>query len=150
MPDTDNNQPDEIKPDQALCPNCLTPNDPQAHFCTNCATPMSSHACIDPIASIWARGDIWRKASLHPRRPMHVFGMWLLFAPTVLSTLAMSLEVLSQGLWDFSNTSLLAGYFAGILIVAGQACLYSAILWKTTRNYLRYIKSPAANQPDLQ
>ena len=128
MPDADNNQPDETQQEQAqaLCPNCLTPNDPKAHFCTNCATPMSSHACIDPIASIWARGDTWRKASSHPKKLIHLIGMWLLFGPTTLLFLSYLYSALTLGSEyspDLANTFI---YIVFILLLVGIICLNSS------------------------
>ena len=121
--------------DKALCPNCLAANDPRDYFCCKCATPMSSHAAIDPIASIWARGDTWRKAASRPTRPITLVGMWLLFGVPLL--LLLYYVFLMGSMEDFVSLD----SFIAFGVLTAIIVLYVAILLKTTRNYYRQKKS---------
>ena len=122
--------------DAALCPNCLTPNHSSARFCERCGTPMTSLAEIDPLASIHARGDTFRKAAARPTRPIILIGMWLILAPQIpVIVWAMWYEVLAP--------VPLLETFGAIFLGAGGITLYTAMLWKTTRNYFRARQSTA-------
>ena len=121
----------EGKQDEALCPHCLAANDPKAHFCYKCGTPMSSYATIDPIGSIWATGDTYRKATSRPTRPIILVGMWLIFGVPVLC------YVFLVAVWKVLRP--LEGFiWFGVLV--GVIVLYVAILLKTTKNYFRQMK----------
>ena len=50
-----------------LCISCLKPNVPGTHFCRHCATPLTSYAATGPFESIFAEGDLWRKAASRGR-----------------------------------------------------------------------------------
>ena len=131
------------QPEEALCPNCLTPNDPRAYFCRKCATPMSSFAVMDPIGSIWARGDTWHKAASRPTRPIILLGMWLMFGPLALFLLWFLLFYMFD-----EGTGLEAVITLGLVI--SLFVLYSTILLKTTRNYLRLKASQPNEAIDAQ
>ncbi len=45
-----------------ICISCLKPNTPGTHFCEHCGTPLTSYAATAPFESIFAEGDMWRKA----------------------------------------------------------------------------------------
>ena len=45
-----------------LCISCLESNAPGTHFCRHCGTPLTSYAATAPFESIFAEGDMWRKA----------------------------------------------------------------------------------------
>jgi hypothetical protein len=45
-----------------VCISCLKTNPPGTHFCGHCGTPLTSYAATAPFESIFAEGDLWRKA----------------------------------------------------------------------------------------
>ena len=45
-----------------ICISCLKTNTPGTHFCGHCGTPLTSYAATAPFESIFAEGDMWRKA----------------------------------------------------------------------------------------
>jgi hypothetical protein len=45
-----------------VCISCLKTNVPGTHFCGHCGTPLTSYAATAPFESIFAEGDLWRKA----------------------------------------------------------------------------------------
>lgn len=129
----------------ALCQNCLAENRPDSHFCHKCNTPLSALASMDPIASIWSRGDTWRKAASRPYRPIILIGMWLLFGiPLLLILRLIAISFIDNPPEDIFSVEVLIGLggpLAGVLLLA-------AILFKTTRNYLRQKKQQAAESSD--
>jgi ribosomal protein L40E len=117
----------QAKQDTPLCPHCLAENDPKAHFCYKCGTPMSYHATVDPIASIWARGDTWRKAVSRPTRPITLVGMWLLFGVSSLLLLhAMFFAGSLEGIVSLEG-------FITVGLCTAMIVLYGCILVKTTK-----------------
>lgn len=134
----------QAKQDIPLCPNCLAANDPNAYFCSKCGTPMSSYATMDPIASIWARGDTWRKAASRPTRPITLVGMWLLFGVQLLTLLFLLLH--TGILYGTGETPVSTPDLINFGLVTGMIVVYCAILFKTTRNYYRH-KKLAKDEP---
>ena len=49
-------------PEMELCISCVRPNVPGTNFCVHCGTPLTSYAATGPFESIFAEGDLWRKA----------------------------------------------------------------------------------------
>lgn len=50
-----------------ICISCLKTNAPGTHFCEHCGTPLTSYAATGPFESIFAEGDMWRKAASQGR-----------------------------------------------------------------------------------
>ena len=133
-----------------LCPNCLSENQPEAHFCVKCQSPLSSHAAIDPLGRIQATGDTYRKAIKQPSSPVVLIGMWLLFGWTIIlfSLLGINLIMHIFGLGEeyfysidvYSSPSGPEENFTLVLqlirITAFQI-LYLAVLLKYTGSYIR-------------
>jgi membrane protein implicated in regulation of membrane protease activity len=125
--------------DRPICNNCLKDNEPLAHFCSECATPLTSHATIDPMGSIYAMGDTYRKAAGHPHKLIIVIAMWLIFGPMII----MIIDFMAPGSSHVSYhgespdyQSLLLEFFT-LIFSLGFIVLYSAILFKVTANYLK-------------
>jgi hypothetical protein len=110
-----------------ICPNCMTGNARGAHMCRSCFAPLSSHAAIDPIMSIAARGDTFWKASSNPRKPIIVIGIFLLFGPTFLISGTLFISTLFGGLRA-------AGDLIGLILCAFFAFISGGILFKTVGN----------------
>jgi len=133
-----------------LCPNCLSENQPQAHFCVKCQSPLSSHAAIDPLGRIQATGDTYRKAIKHPNSPVVFVGMWLLFGWSIIlfSLFGINLIMHIFGLGEeyfysidvYSSPSGPEEKFGLVLqlirIIAFQI-LFVAVLLKYTSSYIR-------------
>ncbi len=107
-----------------VCPHCLTPNDPHAHFCVKCTTPLTSHSTIDPIKRIHSTGDTYRKALKNPANFWVLLGAWLLFGPQNLFLILY-----------FPNSIMEGNSLVVILFTLGLIVIYSVILYKVTRNY---------------
>lgn len=125
-----------------LCHNCLAENHPYFHFCHKCNTPLTAIASMDPVFSIWSRGNTWHKAASRPYRPIILIGMWLLFGPrlVMLFYVIYSSGLLTYAVWPEALLTL------GLFIA--YAVLLAAILFKTTRNYYRLKAQRAAEPPD--
>ena len=145
---TQNDLKESSTTDIPICPNCLAPNKPQAHFCIKCTTPLTSHAAIDPLARIHSAGDTYRKASKRPANKAVLVGMWLIFGPQIpllLSALIFSLgDLFTEGRNFFSEEGIFRRYtyytlplgsILTIVLTSGLLILYSAILLKTSKNY---------------
>lgn len=135
---------------EAVCPNCMTGNDPRAHFCRQCGAPLTSHAAIDPLGRIYATGYVYRQAVSRPR-PLIVFlGMWLIFAPAFAHHLTMLVDMLQQLLAPESSSDPIlaleqgpAWPILGAAMVGGLMLLHGAILFKVTWNYFKTSRSAA-------
>jgi len=53
--------------DLEICISCLNTNVPGRDFCRHCGTPLTSYAATGPFESIFAEGDMWRKATRRGR-----------------------------------------------------------------------------------
>lgn len=119
----------------AVCPDCLTENDPLADFCKQCARPLSCLAAMDPIKRIYTQGWIYRKAISGRTSPIIFWGMWLIFAPSALMT------ILSSCLYILDTIPPHAGLFEPIVAWTAHIFflfIYVAILYRVTHSYFRY------------
>ena len=125
---------------RAVCHHCMALNTPMDHFCRKCGTPLTAHAELDPMGSVYARGDTFRKATARPTRPATVIGMWLIFGVQLPLLVFWFLRVARDGEAPWSATRFLAS-----LVSLGLIGLYVAILAKVTRNYRRRGRTPPAS-----
>ena len=132
-------------PEVALCHNCLAKNDPHAHFCYKCNTPLTAIASMDPIGSIWSRGDTWRKAVSRPVRPLNVIGMWVLWGlQLALALIWIAIRLIGEPqeiIWSFQ-------LILALCLWLGITVLIGTMLFKSTRNYYRLKQQRAAESPD--
>jgi len=142
-PPLDVDEPEKDREEQ-LCPNCLAPNPPSLHFCDKCNAPLSAHASIDPVGSIYAAGYVYQKAASRPRSRMTVIGMWLIFGPGAFAVFlyVCYVDIVYLRYWlGSSATDLprLTNAVGGLTFLTNAlfAVLSAAILFKVTRNYLR-------------
>jgi hypothetical protein len=128
------------KNEKPVCPHCMTPNEPQNHFCVKCATPLTSHATIDPLGRIQAMGDTYRKAANKPANRVVLIGMWLIFGPQI-PYLIYSFHRLYAGSdrypWHSIEVNETYTNFISVLIAFVLLIIYSAILYKVTKNYYK-------------
>ncbi|MBL9174588.1 MAG: zinc ribbon domain-containing protein [Verrucomicrobiales bacterium] len=125
----------DATPELPLCLGCAQPNDPAANFCSHCGAPMTSYASTGPFESLFAEGRAYREAADHPRSPVVVAGVWLLFGMMFLGGLLLTSPALHG---DF----LIA--IPGLLLMG----LSLTMLIKTTRNFLAGRESRGARIGD--
>lgn len=140
--------PDELAdlPEVAICPDCMAPNHPAAHFCDKCNAPLSSHAAIDPIGQIYSQGYIYRKAIRGRTSLIMLIGMLLIFWPSVillfLGPINLYRSLTTPGQWSWSG-------FAGSLLSGLYVILGVAILVKVTASFIHNLfKKEDANEAD--
>lgn len=123
----DHTDPDPTEPsteeETPLCLGCLTPNLAAAHFCVKCGAPMTTYAATGPFESLFAEGHAYRQAAEHPTRFVVVAGVWLIFGPIGLGSLA----VIFMG----SRRDIVPLIVGGFLLAISLA-----MLWRTTHAYL--------------
>lgn len=130
-----------------LCYSCLTPAKLNQHFCMNCWTPLTSHAEIDPLGSIYARGDMYWKLTHGPTRPMAMIGAFLLVGPLLIGLPFVIIGFASELLSDRSGLrqSGILGLdgimmaLSGLLVLASEI-VYLSIFIKAIGNYCRHRK----------
>ena len=105
-----------------LCPKCLLANSPSSAFCTDCGAPIGFVSTIDPIQHIHAEGFAYRSAVDGPPSLIILIGMWLIFAPMLLSA----------PIFIFTEPNLLMKK----IIFVPWTLLPACILYRTTKNYL--------------
>jgi hypothetical protein len=115
--------------EKQLCLNCLFPNEAASHFCVECGAPLTSYAATGPFEHLFAEGHAYRQAAERPRKLIVVLGIWLVF-----------------GMMGLAGATLLANalaleFFGGAFFLL----VSSAIIWKTTYNYLN---RPRTAEPD--
>ena len=133
-----------------LCPNCLSENQPEAHFCVKCQSPLSSHAAIDPLGRIQATGDTYRKAIKYPSSLVVFVGMWLLFGGmiffTAISQINLINEICSSDDGFFYYNDVYGGHFRPweifslvlqLIVIVASYIFYLAVLLKYTSSYIR-------------
>lgn len=142
------------QPETALCTNCAAPVPYGANFCEQCGCPLTFQAASMPYESVLAEGFIWRQGSSHPRRFVTVLGMWLVCGPSFLGCLAMFFWTLveSRGvIWQPDPVRNVLGALLVLGILAGGVVLWGALLYKTTRNYMRMRQAAEEmEEPDVE
>jgi len=126
-----------------ICPNCITANSEGSHMCRACFTPLSSHAAIDPLLSISARGDTFWKASSNPKKPIIMTGICILFGPAFLFFGTLFMSTLLNGL-DSSAACV------GLPMYGLFAFISGGILFKTVGNFFREDSADARGFPVVE
>ena len=85
---------------------------------------MSSYAAIGPFESVFAEAHVYRQASESPRNLIVLLGVWLVFGMLALGGATVMVA--------FRTESIVASLSGGFFFVVAVA-----MLWKTTRNYMR-------------
>jgi hypothetical protein len=111
------------EPARPLCISCATPNDPIANFCQHCGAPMTSYASTGPFESLFSEGRAYREAADHPRSPVVLVGVWLLFGVMFLGGLLLTTPAVKGDVLMAIPGALLMGLSLMMLV-------------KTTRNFI--------------
>lgn len=149
--------------DQPLCPHCLAEISPRDHFCPKCNGPISSHALIDPLGSIYATAHGYSNAMRGRPRWIVLIGVWLLLGPSFLVLVLIPWSTLQGGPRHVSNyqypnaanvqivplgspprTPLVR--IARIIHVLVLASIHTAILAVVTYRFVAY-REPAEESP---
>ena len=126
----------------AVCPQCCHANPPTHHFCESCNAPLSAAAAILPSWRPWAEGALVRRAVRQADSWLVLIGIWAIFLPPLLFPLLISsveppwtafVEEWRYG----SQFAALIGAIFQLLLIGGGFALYGAILYQTTRSFLR-------------
>jgi hypothetical protein len=129
-----NNIPEELQ----ICLSCLHNNVPDRDLCENCGAPIGKYTTFLPFEKTLAEGVCYRSAVSNPRNPIILIGIWFLFAPGILSlfySLFIGWNILLNT-WPFPSGFSTAGCFFFYGIIS------AAILYRTTRNYVKMKKLP--------
>lgn len=144
FPEGDQPFDDEELADDAvpLCPNCLTANDPAAHFCVQCGAPLTSHAAIDPLGQVYAQGHIYRNAVYRSRSLFVFVGMWILFLVAGLSIILGIFSVLhamlgGEGKESSERIAENPQVIIGLLFASLVAAVYFLVLSRFTIRFIQ-------------
>ncbi len=108
--------------EKQLCIHCLFPNSLIANFCVECGAPLTSYAATGPLERILAEGHLYRTAVEKPRKPIVLFGIWILFGAMAFTSL---MPLLVRG-----KVTLVDAILPGIVF---PVCVI--VIWKTTWRY---------------
>lgn len=166
QPRTDAGPDYDEAPEKVLCSNCMTMNEPDAHFCQQCAMPLTFYATNSPLGQVYTAGYAYRRCTDPGVSLIMALGMWLIFGPNALiSSMLFCWSVVRTFTWAFNpfsgaqamQTTILGmpdasaavggplgllphfAALAGLAIAATAAitAFYWTILVKTTRSYLK-------------
>jgi hypothetical protein len=112
----------------------MSPNPPEAHFCANCGAPLTPYASTGPFEALFAEGQVYRQAAEQPGKLLVGVRIWIIFGFGALAGIVM----IWAGL-DHEFGALIFGVFILPISVA--------LIFKTTRNYLRGRKRGQKSQP---
>ncbi len=109
--------------EKQFCIRCMMSNEPSAHFCSEC--------------NVFAEGAVYRETAARPGRLIVVAGVWLIFGSAVFTGFA----IVFGANFKLCNAPVADTFFGvpgGIAIIA----VSSAMIWKTTKNYLAWKQRP--------
>lgn len=118
--------------EQILCPHCMEPVDPLAHFCAACGGPVGAFASIDPMGQVYSAGHAYRSATSRPTKFIVVLGVWLIFAPQLIILLFVAISIL-WSMFRYGDSRDLFGF----AVSAGLSAIYGLIIYKSTHGYFR-------------
>jgi hypothetical protein len=128
----------EVAPFTSVCPHCAGENAATATLCRHCMGPLITISNTDPFRSILAEGDAFGLATRHAAKPIVLVGMWLLFGPAVISLASTIVWFVVRIGSDRAGAGDIVVAAIVLLLVLGIASLYGAILFKTTRSFVRH------------
>ena len=83
----------EEQPELLVCPSCLQENDEYGDYCCKCGAPISPTVNFDPFKRIASQGWLYRTAASDSRRKITVIGIWLIFLPSIITTLTYAFRI---------------------------------------------------------
>jgi len=112
------------------CPSCLGPNTEFSQFCVNCGSPVGTTSTLDPMSVIRAEALVLDQAVNKPQRGIVVLGIWIIFFPVLLMTLA-------SAIYEVSYDRGFQG-FVFFWVMAGLALFSATVLIRVTKGFLRH------------
>ena len=142
MSENSENSPEPLS-ELIVCPSCLHENQLYVDYCESCGAPISPTVNFDPYKRIASQGWLFRKTASEPRRLISVIAMWLIFTPMLIFPIYLST-------WAFVVNKAHPIVFVFILI---YGFIPVAILWRTTKNYIRWrreLRTPIKDNSNKQ
>lgn len=121
--------------DMMVCPNCMTQNSPMTEFCKSCGYPIGQYVTVDPINRILSQVWLYRKAVTGRISAFGFWGMWIIFGSSIFIMLVYGIQVGIYG----DGGIILRWWPIGLILI-----VYIAILYRVTKNYLRFKRETAA------
>ena len=115
--------------DNICCPHCLELNNPNSPNCVKCGGPLLAISTIGPFERIETHGFAQREAINRPKRLIVVIGVWLLWFPALLACI----------IPVFLDPN-------AAFVLLPMSILPIIIIFKTTRNYVKYRKEITLNK----
>lgn len=113
-----------------VCPECGGRVGSDRVACPICNAPIGVSGNLDPMAAIRGEGRALVRATEIKPKFIVVFGVWLIFLPMLIGSVALSFDVISTG--TGSGASGFIFFWGGV----GLSILSAAFLFKVTKNYL--------------
>ena len=140
---------EDVVTGEVVCLSCAFANLPNADFCEKCDAPITTHAFCDPFDTIKTQGWMYRKATQSPKKPIVVFGIWMLVGPVfcfaVYGLLEMLKEIVDAIVWRDLQSILQAPLLIGMASV--MAYFSGKLLYRVTTNFLLHRRNERM-QPD--
>jgi predicted amidophosphoribosyltransferase len=119
---------DEASP---VCVNCTSTISRDTSYCPHCGRPVGMFGSLDPVQSIYAAGWGYQNAVSKYSNKAVLWGMWLIFAPGLLLLFDGVYSLLQFGRGE-------AREYVSVLLILGVGALYSGVLYRVTKNYIRH------------
>jgi hypothetical protein len=113
-----------------VCFSCMQPNEFENRFCKFCNAPISQYSSNDPLQIAYNEGMTYRKAVEAKPKLIIIFGVWVLFLPVLLGSIAILFETISSG------KGAVAFVFFWLSIAVGGFSL--VMIYRVTKNYFYY------------
>ena len=142
-----------------ICPHCAEQVTEQDHLCPHCGGPITAHAMIDPMARIYAIGNLLGRYHNEPPKRITVIGAWLFLGPQIpFLILLLCLTFMDLFLSEASIStggSVLSKSHQSPWLAVIQILIYSfflicvcRILWQVTKGFMH--RKSAGLQSDDQ
>lgn len=132
-----------VEDELMVCLSCLHENVSGRDLCEKCGAPIGKYTTFMPLERTLAEGVCYRSAVSNPRRPIIVIGIWFLFLPGSLLLFYSLFIVWSIAFhkWPLPSGCGVAGSFFFLGLIS------TAILYRTTSNYIKMKKAPHQSAP---
>lgn len=114
-----------------VCPECGRRVGSDRAVCPICNAAIGPAGNLDPMSAIQSEGRALVKATEGKPKFIVVFGVWLIFLPSLIGSVAIVIDIMSDG--SGSGASGFLFFWGGIAL----SILSAAFLFKVTHNYLK-------------
>ncbi|MBP9664624.1 MAG: hypothetical protein KBD94_08380 [Pyrinomonadaceae bacterium] len=114
-----------------ICPGCGDDVSSRVAFCPSCGAPTDAVSNLDPASLPESEGRMVSRAVEHPRRPIVVIGIWMIFAPIFILGVVMIIQSVRRELDSWSANFIFFWFGIAALVLS------SVTLFRVTRNYFR-------------